>query len=67
MMFIGVVIFLVGLFLVIDCKGQVSQSLSKSLFNKDDKTLGILRERFARGEISGEEYKAMKNVLENNN
>ncbi|RNC29052.1 MAG: hypothetical protein AWM53_00972 [Candidatus Dichloromethanomonas elyunquensis] len=61
MMFIGVVIFMVGLFLVLDRNNHISNTY---LPKKEDKALNILRERYARGEITTEEFIAGKNALQ---
>ncbi len=56
---IGIVIFLIGLFLVLDYKHHGSVGL----FSGENRALEILKERFARGEISQDEFSSMKNVL----
>ena len=61
MMFIGIVIFLIGLFLVFDCK---KHDLNSSCFYKsEDRAMDTLRERYARGEITSEEFNTMKTTL----
>jgi uncharacterized membrane protein len=61
MMIIGVVIFLIGLFLLLDRNNQVTNSLCSC--HKEDKALNILKERYARGEITADEFTTMKNTL----
>ncbi|MDR3540532.1 MAG: SHOCT domain-containing protein [Desulfosporosinus sp.] len=61
MMFIGIVIFLIGLFLVFDFK---KLGMNGSCFCKsEDKAMDTLRERYARSEITSEEFITMKNTL----
>ena len=61
MMFIGIVIFLIGLFLVFDFK---KHDMNGSCFCKsEDRAMDTLRERYARGEITSEEFNTMKTTL----
>lgn len=62
MMFLGIIIFLIGLFLVFDCNNRVTNSLP-GCCKREDRALNILKERYARGEISTDEYNTMRNVL----
>lgn len=64
MMFIGIVIFLIGLFLVLDYKNQFTDNLC--FLKREDKALNILKERYARGEITTEEFNTIKDALANN-
>ena len=61
MMFIGIVIFLIGLFLVFDCKNHGVNGFC--VCKRDDRALDILRERYAHGEINTEEFNTMKNTI----
>lgn len=56
---IGVLIFLLGLYLVWDYKTDGSHKF----FKRNDKALDILKERYARGEISEDEFLMKKNIL----
>ena len=61
MMGIGIVIFLIGLYLVFDYK---KYGINSSCFCKsEDRAMDTLRERYARGEITSEEFITMKNTL----
>ncbi|SPF53362.1 Membrane protein [Candidatus Desulfosporosinus infrequens] len=61
MMFLGIIIFLIGLFLVFDCKNH---GLDWFCFcRRDDEALDILRERYAHGEITTDEFNTMKNII----
>lgn len=62
-MIIGIVIFLIGLFLVLDRNNQVANRLC--FCNREDKSLNILKERYARSEITADEFNTMKNTLVN--
>lgn len=55
---IGIVIFLIGLFLVLDHKNQ-----GFCFCRKNNSALDILRERYARGEITTDEFFNTKNTL----
>lgn len=56
---IGILIFLIGLYLVWDYKTDCTQKL----FRRNDKALDILKERFARGEITEDEFVMKKKIL----
>lgn len=56
---IGILIFLIGLYLVWDYKTDCTQKL----FRRNDKALDILKERFARGEITEDEFMMKKKIL----
>lgn len=61
MTFLGIVIFLIGLFLVLDYK---KPNLYNSCFYKsNDRAMDIVRERYARGEITTDEFNTMKHTL----
>jgi putative membrane protein len=62
-MFLGVVIFLIGLLLVLDCKKQ--RIFNSCFCQRSDRAMDILRERYARGEITADEFKTMKDTLDN--
>lgn len=55
----GVLIFLLGLYLIFDYKTDFSHKCHQ----RHDKALNILKERYARGEISEEEFLTKKNIL----
>lgn len=59
MMILGIIIFAVGLFLILDCRNQVSNHFCK----REDNALNILKERYVRGEITTDEFRTMKSVL----
>jgi uncharacterized membrane protein len=63
-MIIGIVIFLIGLFLVLDYKNQLTNNLC--FLKREDKALNILKERYARGEITTEEFTTIKDAIANN-
>lgn len=58
---LGILIFLLGLYFVWDYKnnGKNSFCLSK----RDDKALNIIKERYARSEITTDEFNTMKDLL----
>lgn len=56
---IGIIIFLIGVYLVWDYKTGFSHKCCR----RNDKALDILKERYARGEIGEEEFITKKNVL----
>ncbi len=64
MMFFGIVIFIIGLYLVLTHKNNTASGLY--FCHKEDGALSILKERYARGEITTDEFNTMKNVLANN-
>lgn len=63
MMCLSVIVFLVGLFLVLDYKKP--SFFNSSFCTRSDKAMDILRERYARGEITSDEFKIMKETLNN--
>ena len=58
---IGILIFLLGLYFVWDYKNEGTHFFS----HRDDRALDIIKERYARSEITTEEFNTMKNVLAN--
>lgn len=56
---IGFIIFFIGLYLVWDYKADISHKC----FHRNDRALDIVKERYARGEISEEEFIMKKNIL----
>lgn len=58
MMFLGIIIFLLGLYLVLN-----PQHSHFDFFRQEDKALDIVRERYARGELTTEEFQAMCDTL----
>lgn len=62
MTFIGIVLFLVGLFLALDSRDKISGYCS-SCRKGEDKALKILEERYVQGEITTEQFKSMRSVL----
>ncbi|MFZ3101971.1 MAG: SHOCT domain-containing protein [Desulfitobacteriaceae bacterium] len=57
---IGILIFLVGLYFVWDYKNNGKHS---SCCKRDDKALDIIKERYARSEITTDEFNTMKDTL----
>jgi putative membrane protein len=55
----GFIIFLVGLYLIFDYKTDFTHKCHQ----RNDKALDILKERYARDEISEEEFLKKKNIL----
>ncbi|HVJ47594.1 SHOCT domain-containing protein [Desulfitobacterium sp.] len=55
----GILIFLIGLYLVWDYKTDFTHKCHR----RNDKALDILKERYARGEVSEEEFLKKKNIL----
>ncbi len=58
---IGILIFLIGLYFVWDYKNNGTTCFCK----RDNKALDILKERYARSEITTDEFNTMKNILDN--
>ncbi len=60
MIIIGIAIFLIGLYLVVNHK---KEGLYGYFLSNDNTALDILNERYARGEITTDEFTNIKNVL----
>ncbi|RYM06331.1 hypothetical protein EWH99_03105 [Sporolactobacillus sp. THM7-7] len=64
---IKIAVLVAAIWLVVVLIKWMRRPLTKPKAESADKSLQILRERFARGEISEEEYQTMKKILDDSN